>query len=329
MGSDAIGLPLLEYLGSGDGETIELIGVFTNPDRRTGRGMKVRENPIKKWALRRGFTLLQPAKITGNEVDWLNDSGCELLLVMAFGHILSRAILDQPRLGAVNIHASLLPAYRGASPIEGAIAAGESVTGVSLMRVVTRLDAGPVIDQEELAISESDTAPSLAEKLAQASVSLWERNQTLVILGREKWEEQRDDLASYTRILSKADGGLDFRRSAKTLRDRIRALTGWPGSFIEIDGVKLKIGKAVVLPRISEDVPGTIRLEDNGLTVATGEGVLRIDKIQRPGGKMLPVSQFLRGYKMADGTVATSAEMAPLFAEKPFLRKIAFTRSYE
>ena len=329
MGSDPIGLPLLKYLGSADGGAIDLIGVFTNPDRATGRGMKVKDNPIKKWALTKGFNLLQPAKISSNEVDWLEANQCELILVMAYGHILPKPILDQPRLGTVNIHGSLLPFYRGASPIEGAIAAGETVTGVSLMQVEARLDSGPVIDQEKVAIEQSDTAPSLGVKLAHASVSLWERNQDLIISGRANWEEQCHEKATYTRILHKTDGRLDFFCPAKTLGDRIRALNGWPGNFIEIQGTKLRIGKAVALPESSKDTPGTLRLHSNRLTVATKEGVLRVDEIQRPGGRMLPSSEFLRGFKIIDGTVITSMKMVPLFAKKPFGSKIAFTRGSE
>ncbi|AWT59692.1 MAG: Methionyl-tRNA formyltransferase [Candidatus Moanabacter tarae] len=329
MSSDPIGLPLLKYLGSANGGAMDVIGVFTNPDRATGRGMKVTENPIKKWALIKGLNLLQPAKISRNEIDWLKTSGCEILLVMAYGHILPKAVLEQPRLVTVNIHGSLLPFYRGASPIEGAIAAGETVTGVSLMRVEARLDSGPVVDQEKVAIEKSDTAPCLREKLADASVSLWERNQNLIISGRANWEEQWHDKASYTRILNKMDGQLDFFNSAKTLGDRIRALHGWPGSFIELQGSKLRIGKAVAMPRISKDPPGTLRLHSNYLTVATKEGVLRIDEMQRPGGRMLPASEFLRGFKITDGTVVTSMQMVPLFAKKPFGSKIAFTRGSE
>ncbi len=329
MGTDAIGLPLLNLLGSADGDSIKLIGVITNPDRRTGRGLKVKQNPIKQWTLERGLSLLQPARVTQVEVDWLSETECELLVIMAYGHILGRAILDQPRLGVLNMHASLLPAYRGASPIEGAIAAGELETGVSLMQVVPRLDAGPVLDRETVKIEESDSTPTLAGRMAQVSLCLWEKNQASILSGEARFEEQREDLASYTRMLVKEDSGLDFRSTAKILADRIKALAGWPGSRLEIDGVNLKIGKAGVVPESSPESPGTIRMRDCGFTVATAAGLLRIDEIQRPGGKMLPASAFLRGYKIADGTVATSATMVPLFGKKPFRRKIAFTTSSE
>lgn len=329
MGSDPIALPLLKSLGSTVDGTINVIGIFTNPDRPTGRGMKVKENPIKKWALMKGFNLLQPVKISRNELDWLKTNGCELILVMAYGHILPKSILDQPRLGTINIHGSLLPFYRGASPVEGAIAAGETVTGVSLMRVVARLDSGPVVDRERVAIEKSDTAQTLGIKLGHASVPLWERNEKLIISGRTNWEEQRHDKATYTRILNKTDGSLNFFLSAKTLEDRIRALKGWPGSFIEFPRTKLRIGKAVALPQVSKDTPGTLRVHSNCLTIATKEGVLRVDEMQKPGGRMLPTSEFLRGFKITDGTVITSVEMVPLFAKKPFGSKITFAMSCE
>ena len=157
MGSGAIALPFLESVRVAGHALLQWVGVCTQPDRPSGRGMKMSENAVKRWSCDHGLPVSQPADFSREDLDWLRERGCELIVVMAYGHLLSSAVLDQPRLGAINLHASILPRYRGASPVTSAIADRCKETGISLMRMVRQMDAGPVADCERVAITPSDT----------------------------------------------------------------------------------------------------------------------------------------------------------------------------
>ena len=319
MGSDAIALPALNWLaGSGIGQ---VVAVFTQPDRAAGRGQKVQANAIKLWALERGLPVLQPEKVGAAEQRQLAELGPDLTLVMAYGHILKQDVIDTPRLGTLNLHTSVLPKYRGASPIQTAIACGEKETGVTLMRLVRELDAGPVADVERVAVGPLDTATEVEARLAQACVPLLARCLPAIVAGAQTFTAQNASEVTFCRRLEKADGVLDFSQPAAALAARINGLNPWPGCSVAINGQPVKLGLADVgnLIDYQPTGPGTVLGADpEGLLVDTGRGMLRLRKLQRPGGRMLPAADFLRGLPVAAGTQLTSAPMPPLVGPVPF-----------
>ncbi|MBO93710.1 MAG: methionyl-tRNA formyltransferase [Opitutales bacterium] len=316
MGSDAIALPTLRLLA--EEESVELVGVFTQPDRPAGRGNRLRSNPIKEWGVANGLMIHEPEKPGETELVWLQERNVELVIVMAYGHLLRPSLLEAVAGRYYNLHASLLPAYRGASPVETALAEGEKFTGVSLMRIVSKMDAGPVVDREEVPIKDSDDGSSLREKLALACVPLLNRNLGNLLAGRAKEQPQDDNAASYCRLLRKEDGRLDFTMQASRLTRRVAAFRAWPGCFFEVGSVRVKVGGAGALMKSVEAPPGEVLGErDGALEVATGEGVLALRQLQRPGGKMLATPEFLRGFSLPAGTKLAIDPALPLVARKP------------
>jgi len=321
LGSDSIALPLLEWL-AGEGKSLaEVVAVFTQPDRPVGRGQKVAANAIKTWALARGLPVLQPEKLTEEVRLQLGALDADVALVMAYGHILKDDFIATPRLGTLNLHTSILPKYRGASPIQTAIANGETETGVTLMRVVRKLDAGPVADVERVPIQKLDTAMDVETKLASACVPLLARAVPQLRDGTLAAVAQDETQATFCRKLVRDDGALDFIAPAATLAARINGLFPWPACSIEMKGQPVKIGQAEANEAASTAAPGTVvEADPSGLSVATGKGILRLLKLQRPGGKMLMASEFIRGFPVQLGTVFTSTPMKSLVAREPFRR---------
>jgi len=321
MGSDPVALPLLRHFHERVDSPIEWAAVCTQPDRRSGRGMKLRANAIKTWALENGLPVWQPGRCGEDEVRALRDSGIELVIVMAYGQLLRPSFFEAPRLGTVNLHASLLPKLRGASPIHTAIATGEKQTGVTLMRIVKQLDAGPVADHETVPIHPEMAAAELVDAMAAACIPLLERTLPRLAAGQLSFREQDHDAATYCRIIEKGDACLDFRTSAPEVAARIRAFQPWPGAQVEHNGNRIRILKARALIQSGGD-PGTVSGTGDGrLFIACGSGMLEIMKVQRAGGRPLGVAEFLRGYPLPDGTVFPSHELLPLVFDKPFFRK--------
>lgn len=322
MGSDAIAVPLLDAL-AGD-HRVTLAGIFTQPDRPAGRGQKIMPGPIRQWAEARTRPVFQPVSLGATELGQLQGLRADVALVMAYGRILRSEFIDAPRLGTLNVHASLLPGLRGASPIQTAVASGDSVTGATLMRIVPELDAGPVAASETIPIGPLDTAADVEARLAQACVPLMLRNLDALAGGTLAFVEQDRARATFCRQLEKEDGKLDFAAPAGGLAARINGLYPWPCCVIPLGGQAVKLGLADVAPDRSDApaAPGTVLGADaDGLLVATGRGVLRLRKLQRPGGRMLSAAEFLRGFPLADGTIIASAPMAPLVAAEPFPRR--------
>lgn len=311
-------MPLLEWLAAEGAEVAQVAAVFTQPDRPVGRGQKVQPNAIKTWALTRGLPVQQPDKLTDDVRGQLAALRADLGLVMAYGHILRDEFIQTPRLGMLNLHTSLLPKYRGASPIQTAVAAGERETGVTLMRIVRRLDAGPIADVERVAIDVLDTAAEVEMKLARACVPLLQRALPRLAAGALNLTEQDDAAATYCRKLGKDDGTLDFSAPAGTLAARVNGLFPWPACTIEIGGQPVKLGLADAMAGTADRrVPGeVIGADEHGLLVACATGVLRLRKLQRPGGRMLPAPEFLRGFAVPVGTQLASRPMSALVSTR-------------
>ncbi|MDR2863000.1 MAG: methionyl-tRNA formyltransferase [Puniceicoccales bacterium] len=313
FGSDEIALPCLESIAAEHGGDVALAAIYSQPDRPSGRGQKLQPNAIAAWGHARGLPVFQPERLDGSEPDALRTLGCDLAIVMAYGHILKRRLLETPVLGFFNLHASLLPLLRGASPIESAIAAGVGTSGVSLQRMVSRLDAGPVVDAEPVPLAGDETRLSLRAKIAEASVPLMRRTLPRLLAGDSAGVPQDDSAATFTRKITREDAAVDFRATAAEIAARVRALSPWPGVTVPWhDGLVLKIGEAVSEPALGTDgaPPGKILAADgHGVCIATGGGVLRVLQMQRPTGKMLPCGAFLAGFPMPAGTVLESRVM--------------------
>jgi methionyl-tRNA formyltransferase len=321
MGSDPIALPLLDWLaGKGEG-VARLAGVVTGPDRASGRGQEMRPNPVKSWTAARPLEVLQPEKLDAAFMERIAALRPDVVLVVAYGHILRDPLIALPRLGTLNLHASLLPKYRGASPIQSAVASGERMTAMALMRIVRELDAGPVADVEQVPIGRLDTALDVEQRLALAAIPLVERSLPRLARGELEFAAQDASKASFCRRLAKTDAVVDFTASAEVLAARINGLNPWPSVVAEILGVPVKLGQAEALYGSSFGCPGTVNLADSeGLLVMTGSGILRVRRLQRPGGKMLAAPEFQRGFPIPPHTVIPSRPMPELVSSAPFGR---------
>lgn len=312
LGTGEIGLPALRWLADPPIAGVELVGVVTQPDRAAGRGREIRPGPIKQFAMERGIPVQQPVRLkTPEAVADLEAWKGELFLVVAYGQILSCEVLDLPALGVVNLHASLLPRHRGASPIQAAILAGDKVSGMTVMHVAPELDAGDVILQRSLALDERETGGSLHDRLAELAVPALAEALPLLMENRAPRLPQDPTQVTYAGKLAKEDGYLDWSRPAEELDRRIRAFNPWPGSFTRFpatppsgEGHLLKVWSARIVPDAEGGVPGVILPSpDEGLRVACGDGVLEILEAQVEGRRRLPVAELRRGLVLPPGMV--------------------------
>jgi len=319
FGSDAICLPGLDYLLGGARDHCEPALVVSQPDRRSGRGRKLQPNPVAAWATEHGLPLRQPETPNRALADELRELDIRVALVMAYGHFLPRFIREAPIRGMVNFHGSILPRYRGASPIESAIAEGERETGVCLMGVVKEMDAGGVADLERISIHEDDTAPQVRARAGEAVVPLLERSLEALLAGTLAFQPQDDSAATFCRKITKADGAIDFSLPATDIYNRWRAFQPWPGAYFDIGDTRVRVGRMKLLPETDTGVaPGTVVAADGSVTVATAKGLLRFHELQRPGGKMLKAADFLRGFEISPGVPLEGGRAEPLVTGQPF-----------
>ena len=275
--------------------------VLTQPDRQSGRGMAVHASPVKELALANGIEVFQPPTLKDDAAQQrLRDIGADAMIVAAYGLILPQAVLDTPRLGCINIHASLLPRWRGAAPIQRALLAGDRETGVCIMQMDAGLDTGAVLHQGRLPIADDDTAATLHDKLAELGARLIvEALATLPLTPTPQPELG----ATYAAKIDKAEAWLDWALPASQLARQIRAFNPFPGAAARVGGNPLKVWRAEVddAPRAPTE-PGTVIAADKaGLVVACGEGALRLTELQKAGGKRLPVAQYLGGSPLVAG----------------------------
>ncbi|MBX5448601.1 methionyl-tRNA formyltransferase [Thermogemmatispora sp.] len=310
MGTPQFAVPPLEALirGARPGavlpEGYEIVAVITRTDKPAGRGHQVAFSPVKQVALAHGLRVWQPGSLKRPEtIEALAAFGADLYIVTAFGQILPQAVLDQPRYGTLNIHASLLPKYRGVSPISEAILQGESETGVTIMLLDAGIDTGPILHQRRLPIAPDDTTETLSAKLADLGATALLETLPRWIAGEITPQPQDESQASYTRMLRKEDGQIDWQRSAVWLARMVRAYTPWPGSYTFWRGKLLKILTATAMTGQALPTglpPGTVKrftvAGDELLAVACGEGWLLVSRLQLEGRKAVSAAEFLRGY---------------------------------
>src|SRR5437660_1839505 len=298
MGTPQFAVPALEALvqGSAPGavlaEGYEIVCVITRPDKPVGRGQEIIFSPVKQSALAHGLTVWQPGSSKRPEnIEALAAYSADLYIVAAFGQILPQAVLDQPRYGTLNIHASLLPKYRGVSPISEAILQGDSETGVTIMLIDAGVDTGPILFQRAIPIAGDDTTGSLTSKLAVLGASMLVEALPLWVQGKITPQPQDERFASHTHMLHKEDGKIDWNRPADVLARTVRAFTPWPGAYTNWGNKLLKIISAHTIQSDpgSEARAGAVSLrKENGLQtliVATGKGLLILEKLQLEGKK--------------------------------------------
>lgn len=302
MGTPDFAVPSLRALHA-DGYRISW--VVTQPDRPKGRGRQVIPPPVKVIASELGLKVMQPTSLRDQQIsETLLSLKPDFLVVIAFGQIIPASLLKIPRLGAVNVHASLLPKYRGPAPVQWAIIKGEKQTGVTTMLMDPGIDTGPILLTRTEPILDDDTAASLHDRLAVLGAQLL--IETLDALAGKRIEPVPQDhaLATYAPMLSKSDGRIDWYKSATSLAAFIRGVTPWPGAFTWHAGNRLKILKAKPIIQKICETPGTVLKGFPGeLRVATGDGILLVEEIQGPSGKRLGVEEFLRGYQLPPGAI--------------------------
>ena len=286
FGSDAICLPGLQYLHEQACDLCTLAAVVSQPDRRQGRGKKLQQNSVAEFASSKGIPLFQPEKPNAALADWLRTQNVALAFVMAYGHFLPKNVREAPAHGILNFHGSILPAYRGASPVETAIAQGDLETGVSLMEVVKEMDAGAVADCEHVCIEKLDTSPTVRNKVGQAVITLLERNLEASLSGVLTLVSQDSSSATQCRKIRRDDGALDFAQPAALIDARLRAFTPWPGGYFDHGVTRVKVGKCSIAELVTSAQPGSVIAAAENLDVTTGRGLLRIHELQRPGGLM-------------------------------------------
>jgi len=293
----------------------DIVGVFTQPDRPAGRGMKLQASAVKQFALEHNLPVVQPhsLKLDGKYPEeaaaaqaFIAQAQADVMVVAAYGLILPQWVLDAPRFGCLNIHASLLPRWRGAAPIHRAIEAGDAQTGVTIMQMDAGLDTGDMLLEETLPILTQDTTATLHDKLAELGAALIVKALTQV--GQFKPVKQPTEGITYAHKIEKAEAAIDWTLSAQLLSQRIRAFDPFPGMTAQMGGELVKVWQAHVIsdapPSASANKPGTVlAINDESLQVACGEGVLCLTQLQKPGGKRQPVADFVRHFKGAVGDV--------------------------
>jgi len=280
----------------------EVVAVVTQPDKPRGRGQDVSFSPVKQLAVAKGLPVLQPAKLRGTTfADELRALAADVAVVTAYGKILPKDVLEAPRRGCVNVHASLLPRFRGAAPIQWAIASGDAVTGVCLMQMDEGMDTGPVIDRAELPILATDTSATLHDKLAVLGGEVLKRALPRYLAGELKPVPQASEGVVMAPMISKEDGQLDFRKPAAELERRLRAFTPWPGAYTRLDGALLKVHAVQVKEGRGE--PGTVlAVGPAGIEVACGQGALVLEQVQPEGKRVMSVRDYLSGRSVPVGT---------------------------
>ncbi len=278
----------------------EVVCVLTQPDRPAGRGRRLRPGPVKQYAVDHGLDVLQPERLSANDIQCrLRSLQPDLAVIVAYGLLLPPAMLEIPRAGCINVHASVLPRWRGAAPIQAAILAGDDATGVSIMQMEAGLDTGPVFAVSQLDIEPHETADSLHDRLAVAGAGLLFATLPDVLDGAATAKPQEDADATYARRISKADARIDWRQSAARIDRQIRAYHSWPVGETLLDGRRTRCWAArpVATPMAAEGVAGqVIAVASDGIDVQTGDGVLRITELQLPGRQRMPATQFANGY---------------------------------
>lgn len=289
----------------------EVVAVVTQTDKPKGRGHEMAFPPVKEVALEAGIPVLQPQRARDEAfIEELKAINPDIILVAAYGKLLPKEVLDMPRFGCINVHASLLPKYRGASPIQWAVLNGDEKSGVTIMHMAETMDTGDIILTKEVVLAEDETAGSLHDKLAEIGGPLLIEAMDALETGRAPRIRQKEEEATHVKMLDKTMGNLDFSKPAVQLERWIRGLNPWPTAYTKLDGKMLKLWRAEVLPaesvrkEVKHCEAGTVfAVEKDSFSVCTGEGALRIKELQLEGKRKMTAEEFLRGFTLETGTI--------------------------
>ena len=277
----------------------EVVGVVTQPDKAKGRSKEPVPTPVKAAALARGLTVFQPERIRNEQaVETVRQMKPDVIVVVAFGQIIPKEILELAPYGCLNVHASLLPAYRGAAPIQWAVLNGEEESGVTIMRMDEGLDTGDMITKKVVKLAEDETSGSLFERLSEEGAQLLVKTLSSVFDGTAVYEKQPEQSPTpYAGVIRKSMGQIDWNQSAVEIERLVRGMNPWPSAYTKLDGRTLKIWKAhVEKPEMTGDAGKIVRMDNKGLYVQTGLGILCVDELQLEGKKRMKTGDFLRGY---------------------------------
>jgi methionyl-tRNA formyltransferase len=299
-GTPQFAVPVLEAVIAA-GHEVAL--VLTQPDRPVGRDQKLQAPPVKQVALAHSIPVLQPEKIKNNPElrARLEEIAPDAILVVAYGRIIPEWMLNLPRYGNINLHGSLLPKYRGAAPIQWAVANGETVTGVTTMRLDAGLDTGPMLLAQAVPVGEEETAEDVYENLAEVGAPLMVETLRRLEAGDLFPTPQDENLATHAPILSREDGRIDFNRTAKQIRDRWRGFQPWPGAFTSFRGKKLIVHRLRCADHPEWIAPGILHLHEGKVLVGCGESAIELDEVQVEGKKRTSSAEFARGYQVNSG----------------------------
>jgi methionyl-tRNA formyltransferase len=297
IGTGEIGVPTLRALLDSEHE---VVGIVTQPDKAVGREQRVEPPPIKKAFIGRarppGAPIFQPGRIKNPQtIEEIRGLAPDVIVVVAYGQILPRDVLEIPRLACLNLHASLLPRWRGAAPIQAAIAAGDSETGITMMYMDEGLDTGDILSQRKVEILPNDTGGSLHDRLAQTAPETLLKSLQLLAAGNAPRLPQDNARATYASKLKREHGQIDWSESAEAIERKIRAYNPWPGAFMKVDGRNLKVFSASVVDLNGQ--PGEILRSDKDLIVATGKRALSLAEVQLEGKRRMSAGEFLRGHR--------------------------------
>lgn len=301
MGTPDFAVPPLKALAESG---YEIAGVVTQPDKPKGRGKALQATPVKEEALKYNFTVYQPQKVREQEfVDTLRSLAPDIIVVAAFGQMIPKSILELPPLGCINIHASLLPKYRGAAPIQQAVIDGEKESGVTIMKMGTGLDTGDMISRVVVPITPGETGGSLFDKLAEAGAQLLVDTLPSIADGTAVYEKQPEESPTpYAAMITKQMGLMDFSKKAEELERLVRGMNPWPSAYTFLNGKTLKVWKSSVGESISGPDPGTvIKTDKKGIFVACSDRALILEEVQLEGKKRMDAAAFLRGYSLEEG----------------------------
>ncbi|KGJ50331.1 methionyl-tRNA formyltransferase [Paraclostridium bifermentans] len=294
MGTPEFAVPCLQKIID---EGHEVVAVVTQPDKPKGRGKKLAMPPVKELALKYDIPVYQPLKAREESfVDTLKEMNPELIVVVAFGQILPKSILDIPKYGCVNVHASLLPRYRGAAPLNWVIINGEEKTGVTTMYMDEGLDTGDMILKSEIPLDDEITAGELHDKMMIDGAKVLKETIDLIEKGEAPREKQSNEDTCYSPIMNKSLGNIDWNKSAIDIHNLVRGINPWPSAYTTYEGQTMKIWKTKVIDKNSDKDPGTIiSVDKEGINVSTSEGIVQIKEIQMAGKKRMEVPEYIKG----------------------------------
>lgn len=306
LGTPLFAVPSLEVLRNID--FVDIVGVVTHPDKPKGRHLVTSPPPVKLAAEKYNIPVYQPVRISSSE---LGGTEVDLIVVVSFGEILSKEVLNIPRLGCINLHASLLPRYRGAAPVSWTLINGEKTTGVTTFWLSEKMDSGDIILQREVEILPSDNRGALEERLSHIGAELLKETIIKIYDGTAKRFPQDESFATYAPKIKKGDGLIDWSKPAGAIHNKIRAMNPWPGAYTFINGVRVEIWESELGEKMSSGKPGTVvLLNKSGIGVSTENGVLLIKELQAEGKKRIKAPDFVHGYRINECAVFDSGKIS-------------------